>query len=337
MGSTSPCSGLQLQELRDEANAEKACFVRYSFQTFGLTAVWLGLLIRYQPEHFAIGFSGFFIAALCVAVGRLGIYKYASANRINGVELHVGRLNQLDDSELLRHTLSIPWEVLMKAWRVVQPTIFEKIYHTNRNSKYGFLSFFFPIKEGFIEERHADKKESFWFLPERIVAKAGALYFGGSYLRTMLSLHMVFAGLGIVAALLGLVQYYFLGAPLPGQESAEQVVDPNVAVALPLACVWLAAAASVYLRFRFLWNRQIKLESELLSIHSCAVTWHAVCAAHLAALSDLGASPNMRVKSLDGYLGRLSHHAQLAAERVDKIHDWIDGVYRGLEARPSTA
>ena len=119
------------ENLRKEANEVKDCFTKYSFQSIAISTVLIGLIIRFQMQEPLIGAAGVLVIGLVVYVARLGIYKYGTANRIFGYELYLDRIKYLPDSHANRwksHISNVGWEEGLKAWRIVQATVYEHIY-----------------------------------------------------------------------------------------------------------------------------------------------------------------------------------------------------------------
>ncbi len=330
--------------LRAEAGAEKECFVRYSFQTFGISSLWLSGLFGLMGDYLLLGLSGVFISGICTTVSRLGLYKYATANRILGYELYIGRNNQLKRLDEEYDVAILPWEIAMKAWRVVTPTIFESIYDTTK--KQTFHWFLFPSPEvlyhdhakrilqsrkkaedriSLNKEEEKDIDVGIWFLPHSLVA-IGSRYFAGSYLNSMILIHSIFSAAGILFAasvplLLAMFPEYYLTIV---SKSLEVTIDQlRIFAALTTLVVGVFAIA-IYRRFRFVRRRQSILESELLSIYGCSVLWHMVTVIHLRAEHEIEkARCENKREPLDGYIRAVSHLAMEAIPYLPRIHTWL--------------
>src|SRR5262245_1610901 len=84
---------------RQEARELKDCFTRYSFQAIAISAAALALIARFQSDEPATALPCILITALILSVARLGTYKYQSANRLYGYELHLTRATRLLPSQ----------------------------------------------------------------------------------------------------------------------------------------------------------------------------------------------------------------------------------------------
>jgi len=172
------------KQLRDEANFVKDCFTRFSFQSMALSAIVLGIIARYQPDHPCTALASILILILILTVARIGNYKYSTANRNFGYQLHLERTKSYEKiadkynsskksdklywSDEMRY---VGWEEAMRSWRIVQSTIFSHMYKTH---------WFYPN-----EMRDKIQKEEYkWFSPKELLVK-GTSYYAGSYLGAM--------------------------------------------------------------------------------------------------------------------------------------------------------
>jgi hypothetical protein len=324
-----------IQAIRAEATSVKQCFTSYSFQALALASTILGISFGAMSNYPNAVYAPLPAIALLMAVGRMGIFKYATANRNHGYELHLARSKRLSYPWAnsarprwhpdMRH---LAWEEAVRAWRVVQPTLFRCIYRTPEGGAIGewlethYLGWVNSFRPGLYQlapsarvmleafESGDSSSSSYpWFLPGRLAAAASkgtepkVIYYAGSYLRTVLSL-------------LAFVQYVLL-LPL----GLAMLSRPSIAKSVVL-CLGVTL---VTLRSLRLTRRRELLEDELLSIHSCAIVWQAVVMAHFMAVERTGDTYNH-------YTQRLGEQAQDIARHALRLHDWLSqGIARAGE------
>jgi hypothetical protein len=130
-----------IKYLREEAYAVRDCFTRYSVQVMAVSGGLLVAIAKFQTEEPHIGLLSFFPVVLILLVLQMGIHKYATSNRLLGYELHLQRtahyLSRDNCHEIIE---SVGWEEAMRAWRVVQPTLWQTIYQpVVHEAKFSFL------------------------------------------------------------------------------------------------------------------------------------------------------------------------------------------------------
>lgn len=289
-----------VNQLRSEASDLKECFTRYSFQALAIAAAGFGLIARYQREFPASAIGASLLAILLLAVARIGTYKYGSANRSYGYELHLHRTSRLRTSSSPRWTpamRSIGWEEAMRAWRVVQATTFEELYTFGRWTPNRLRSQYRRL-------------ESRWWEPDSLLVNDAAWH-SGTYLKTMLDiLHFVAAGCLIPLGVLCKQMQVAFGLP-----------SIQFAGALALT---LITGSLIFVRVRHGDARCALLERGLLCIHSCAIMWHAVVVAHYRTLLLTGGGRDGMLGSYEGYTGNLSGLAVDLAKNIENIHRWIE-------------
>jgi hypothetical protein len=120
-----------IPRLRAESSGVRDCFTQFSFNAIALCSAALGVILSAQAFEYA-DFAAIPFIGLLVVVCRIGIYKYATSNRLLGYELHLFRSAGQDfgDSGWQPHMRNIDWEAALRAWRVVQPALFRSIYRT---------------------------------------------------------------------------------------------------------------------------------------------------------------------------------------------------------------
>jgi hypothetical protein len=286
-----------ITQLRAEAESVKDCFTRFSFQALALSALVLGVIAQFQSDNPHVAFASILVIILVLAVARIGNYKYATANRHFGYQLHLERTNTFIFHEKtawqgwMRY---VGWEEAMRAWRVVQATVFEELYET------GWL-------RANRLKNHVKYQPYKWFMPSSLVEPA-TTYYSGSYLRAMHTLLNVVAVASLIPLVVMVAQYRFY------EEFREDA-----------RYFWLGVVVSIFavagVTFRIWKNncRRLVLEDGLLCIHSCAIMWQAVIIAHYRALSSAFVTNG----SLKGYTKHLSREAHSVATCVFDLHDWI--------------
>lgn len=260
-----------VSELRDEAQSVRSCF--RDMATKGATIAIAAMCVLYPLalKNPWFGLTAFGIVWTLISIQRLGIHKFSTANRINGYQLH---LERLDSGSPIKN---VGWEEALRAWRIVQATVFESIYTTPKptsdnfimrcKSKWPFSDFsllFYQKKE----LKPQNDNEFYWFLQAERAQNAGASYHAGSYMERMFNF-------------LGLLQLFTL--PLTCMMIC---VNPE----LVRFFSGLTATTILYFTIRMNHNaikrRREILENEMLSIHSCALMWKAVVIAHLWAWNN---------------------------------------------------
>ncbi len=301
-----------LSDLRKEADALKQCFTNFSFQALVFSAAVLGILVQYADRRPELKLSATLVAILIFAVARIGIHKYATANRIYGFQLFAERLSGMTEAKrasLTDATLDVGWEEAMRAWRIVQPTVFNALYTTGR------LAWNCPTARNI-----AAKSNGAWWDVNSLIKKAlpnihdalraerkksvGVSYYAGSYLSTMLFVLYTFIYTSLGFVLFGSIEL------VNSRASAWRWASLPVAITL--------IAYSIH-NIIFIDRRRRLLESGLLSIHSCSIMWEAVVVAHNRALKELGGS------HLNGYTVNLVKQIDtlMSPDELENIHGWF--------------
>lgn len=161
-----------IERIRKEANDVKNCFTTFSFQAVAFSGLIFGAIANFQPREPFVGLAAIFIMVVALTVSIIGNYKYATANRHFGFELYLDNKNFV-----ARHVAGQPiiqpqeigWEQALRAWRVVQATVFDTIYYTQTNA--GFWNFrdrwkFNQVKEDISKSAPV---EGLWFEPRTLV------------------------------------------------------------------------------------------------------------------------------------------------------------------------
>jgi hypothetical protein len=332
---------LFIQALRKEAGELKDCFTRYSFQAMSIAVGALIIIVRFQFEHPLVGLACILPILLLLSVCSMGTHKYAAVNRLLGYELHMQRTRALKPYKTeywASEWRTIGWEEAMRAWRVVAPTLIDRICIIPPKSRLGarrwrqqwWKYLIWRVVPDRVRRRvkndwehgglraDADTIElpaaNRWFEPSSLIPD-GASYYAGGYLQTMLN--GIYAVIWVALANLLFVPY--IVALQADQDSADIRVQSTVA--------WLLFWTTLVFflgRMRHLNARRRLLESGVLSIHSCAILWQASIAAHFRSLKRLVGADNT-VHSYDGYTKGLGDEAIAYLPHLGHINKLLDG------------
>jgi len=339
-----------VRQLRAEAEAVKGCFATYSHQAVAFSGAVLAVMFGAMERIPLAVLAAIPAIAFLMTVARIGVFKYSTANRNYGYELHLARTLPDRGGECLpgwnQEWREVRWEEALRAWRVVQVAIFRKVYRTPQTGaksrwleerSLGWINSLWPWHYDFASEaenmigefRHAQRPGARaypWFLPEELTrARQNALpnreadrppsmYHAGTYLKSMLGLLVIMQLLMLIPLLLTILRFWSLRGAQPDRLPPLAFGNPwtdlllyTVVLVILVGVIWSRA-------LRMKRRRQI-LENELLSIHSCAITWQAVVTAHFRAL---GGERDYR-----HYTERLTQEAKSVANSAFEIHDWL--------------
>jgi hypothetical protein len=292
-----------ISELRQEARELKDCFARYSFQGVGLSAAVLAIISRYQQESPYVGLSAIPVVVMLIALARMGAHKYTSVNRNCGYELHLQRTRRLPDggeNVWKKEWRDLGWEEAMRAWRIVQTTIYYYIYEPGEWKPENL-------------NKNLRGSNDLWFQTPDNVRKAGegAVYYSGTYLKTSLEVIYIVIVLSFIPPIITVVQLYL----------KHGIGFRTTATTLSILTFGLLCLFKILKIER----RRVVLEDGLLSIHSCAIMWHAVVVAHFRAVADAGG------KDGSEYLQALATQALHLRKDINTIYDWIEGKFSPQE------
>jgi hypothetical protein len=317
---------------------------------------------------------------LLMASCRIGIAKYQGANRVAGFELHLGRTAHLEAGNeewrrWKRSMRAITWEEAIRAWRVVQPTLYRRIYRTEHDLPSGTFSRRFanlhlgkplytmrPSIRRFVDNYVSGYKPDVaaretndpypWFLPavlsgfatlppERMFPRpdpedvrgctAGrrgntgirVAYFSGSYLSAKFTILNVAQVMLTIPLLISSIRY-ISASGLANLVLTGSNLSYSTDLWLALGDTLLLGAIWTYIAVRAAYHRRRELiiEDELMSVHSCAIVWQAVVIAHYRALE---ATANNHHRH---YTEQLAKEAAEIAAWPFHIHEWIAGTTR---------
>lgn len=214
-----------IDRLRAEAGEVKDCFTRFAFQGITFASAAVAFMFTVTDKIPLAAFTAVPVIAMLMQVARIGIFKYGTANRNHGYELHLARMSTMlqtpevggEKHDVIKSIMGVQWEEALRAWRVVQPTIFREIYLTPENhpsfsgQKRGkftaWREFFHPKLYTLNGEalrvvrnyggartntgtQQNTTEEYPWFWPELLTRKAEgqSVYYTGAYLRSMLTM-----------------------------------------------------------------------------------------------------------------------------------------------------
>lgn len=283
-------------QLREEAKSVKECYTKFSFQAFAITIAVFGLVCKFQKDDPLIAFAFIPSILIILVVNRIGTFKYETANRNFGYDLHLYRTLHLKDSPpegWQAYMREIGWEEAMKAWRVVQVTIFKYLY---KKDIFG---------SNILKEEHKERGY-LWFEPNTLII-SGTNYHAGSYLKMMNGFLLFIANISIIPMFIATYQLYLSDSDM-------------WILAIVISLIILSLTIKEVINFK---HRRKILESGLLSIHSCAIVWQVVVVSHYRTIDRISRNPtNIGFRDYTKYL---SEEAKNLTENIFDIHIWVLG------------
>ena len=283
--------------IREEANSVKDCFTRFSFQAIAFFSIIIVAVLRYQKEYPLVSLTLILGILFLLIISQIGTYKYTTANRNYGFELY------LRDALKPTNLKMMIWEEALRAWRIVQASIFQSLYYTS-----GFFKKYKLVK--------LIPHENIWFEPKSLLSKE-VKYYAGGYLRTILTLHKWLSILGLVPFAFPLLYHLY--------EKGEFNIA-NITI-LDWGLVVIAFLLLVYILLWFKMRFRILgiLEGGILSIFSCGIMWQVVGICHYEA--------SMKSINIFEYTTNLSKLCEDISQNPKDIPSWIDGktIELGLE------
>jgi hypothetical protein len=300
-------------QLRSEVRDVKDCFTRFAFQGSALATVVMGFILNAheRPEVAWVAVPTIFLLML---ICRVAIFKYTTANRNLGYELHLDRLatyvrnGDFATRARVAQLEGIGWEEALRAWRVVQASIFAALYkvpqiEADRSSILPEKLFkrwrwprhldpgLFCLKgkaQGL--EAAADHLYDFrddaafadgpyaWWNQKKLTehndgSGISSHYHTGNFLKDVLF------GLNVMQWSLFLLLTWSV---IPFLWDRRLPLAEGLCLVIVIALLGAVMAAR-QIRVR---RRRLILEEELVSIHSCAITWAAVTIVHVAAAGN---------------------------------------------------
>lgn len=304
-----------LKQIREEANHNKDCFTRFSFQAITVAATGIGLIINFSETRY-IEYIGILVLWLTMFVSRIGNHKYATANRNFSYELHLGRIvkiNSAKPSFILEKMSNLNWEEAMFSWRIVQSILYNNIYKISSFSGHNVRK---EIKVK-IKYKWWNTHEliDYWRAnyPSKIKIKRKQEYHAGAYLKNM-QINLFLLGL-LALAPLSVHSYNRILAYVYNSD------DAILHAVLPTA---ILISTTIFGFWRMIKDRKrrIILESELLSIQSSSIVWR--CATMGYCLAEHRATKNNR--GYHKFTRYLCEAAEIAAENLGNIHEWMEAV-----------
>lgn len=295
--------------LRKEAGEVKDCFTRFSFQAIAFTSVLLGIVFRYLFEHPFVSLASIPVIGLLLAVSRIGIYKYGTANRNYGYELYLNSARHFNITANTRwqpHMKQIGWEEALRAWRIVQASMFKHIYVV------GMFRF------NRLRKKHKKELKYKWFAPKALI-KDKAHYHAGTYLKTMLAVLHTLVIFSFTPLVMGSYLIY-----VSVNQNFPNLLYPFIITA---AVFWLLLTSFVFNRIMQDHSRRKILEGGLLCIHSCSIIWPTVVVTHyqaLEALRNQAQSKGVGFRNYTEYLAEVVYHF-LKEYDISDIHYWFLG------------
>jgi hypothetical protein len=321
-----------IEQLRKEASDVKQCFTNFSFQALAFSSAVLGIIFGFMIKYNVAALASIPAIFLLIIVCRIGIYKYSTANRNYGYELHLARMrNQYSKTnyQLFELYLNIRWEEALRAWRVIQPAIFRKLYKTVDDNTTGrfmekllILSWINDIRPSFyrktdiadnkIKEFNNHKESLYgypWFMPGLLTTtnkynypKVSTFYHSGTYLENLMGI-------------LILMQYLLL-TPILYIVIIRFQNQSDIYSYLWLTLLIIMSVIVILRHFRTSRRRQI-LESEIHCIHSCGSIWEAVTTSYLISLFETNCT-------YEHYTEKLTQKAlEISSEdNLFNIHNW---------------
>lgn len=295
-------------QLRSEVKDVKDCFTRFAFQGSALAVVVAGFILG-EHQHPVVGLAALPAIIMLMLICRIGIFKYTTANRNLGYELHLDRLRKYvqvnsDDlyvKERVGKLEDMGWEEAVRAWRVVQASIFAKIYNVPqiKGDCSGFWPSFLDPKlytlkgkardlDSWAQDLRSTLRTSprhdgpyAWWNQRKLtdLYERGEIvshFYAGSFLRDVLfALFLMQCSLFALFCWSGIAWVWNMKS-----QPFRWIYIVNICV---VVFGILAGAAIVWYRHKRITRRRVILEEELCSIHSCAITWGAVAIVHFAA------------------------------------------------------
>jgi hypothetical protein len=338
-----------IRQLREEVLSLKAHIAHYTLQAIAFATVVLVAIMGAQlvvPGAQRIGWLSLPLLLLMRAVSRTVVHKLGTINRNLGYELHLQRSRRLREEPFGWHHRYrlIGWEEAMRAWRIIQATIFARLCRETT-----WLRGLGTYRPRYRPETVHKNGKYCWYHVPTLVDEAAAVYEGTPTAETSYAegpvrgVSRLFAWWtsptnapiaryhpgNYVAKMLSLVHWMMLVCLAP-QAWALIAFARQPALELYATIALLAVSGAAIALW---WARDVvrldQLERGVLSIHSCAVVWQAVVTAHYRALLARGRArydSSAPITASNGYTFQVARQAAFLAERVLDIQRWCDGM-----------
>ena len=304
--------------LRKEAYDVKDCFTQFSFKALTISAAFIGLIIKFQLGNEISSISALSVTILVMHVAKIGNHKYNTANRNLGFVLYMERMDSLFntkarlENEKYDDLDNVPWEEAMRAWRIVQATVFARVYTVGP---------FRPNQRKWKCRKECPsynvtnpycRSEVYWFEPESLISNSkeqDPQYYPGGYLKAVQTILFSMALVSLFPIFLSIYRYF-------NQDNwLNFYFYILIAIITIIFVIWRMCRLSA--------RRKI-LESGILSIHSCGILWEAVILAHRKAITVSSPQKNKQKHLYTSYTETLSKIALDLSENICDIHNWIE-------------
>ncbi len=319
------------EHLMEEVNQARDNLTRYIFQTVSIGAIGAGTIVHYMAGQPYLGTAAALLLPIILITSKLATTNYEIMHRNLGYLLHLERTRDVPvewQGRWRPHYHRIGWEEAMRAWRVMQPTLFNAVMWPEnwwRAWRY---------KTGFEPHRKLERGRSHWYAQRSMIGAEPTAHWrpGGSlkvmqYILTSMAVAVILImalapmrylivpppasatawfphwNWTAVGALLARPSETWKGVFLSGWDDlASFVSQASLKDKWSVLRISITGGAALIAGF-FTWRRlridrqrRKVLEDGLLSIHACAIVWQAVVIAHYEAIE------NARVFGLDNHV-----------------------------------
>ena len=349
--------------LRAEAYAVRDCFTRYSLQILAVTGAILVAIARFQEFVPVVGLMALFPILLLFHVLIMGVHKYGTSNRLLGYELHLERTAHYSKRDRCHELFkTVGWEEAMRAWRIIQPSLWNRIYEpsfatSDKRLLSQFMNLFyrgekrildnwislvvdpdwlklwvFPlkIKQEIIKRieiesvKDARSYFGFWFDQSKALEKYREVGIIYNAGGYLRTFSIIF--LTALAMCLSVIGVAVLQLWYFSFLAHGFWAVGSFTLSVILSAIFPFLATLVFVVWANIRSRIQILEAGVQSIHSTAIVWEATILAHLLALSDLRFFDKgyEHKTTMHGYTNSMALKAKQILDYVPNIHEWID-------------
>lgn len=312
-----------IESIRNEAEEVKDCYTKFSYQSWLFTVASLGIIFRLQLDQPLVGSLAVLPIILLLSVGRIGIHKYTTANRLYGFELYMNRRKRIEATEnsKIKDHKSVGWEEAYYAWRITQATIYKCVYVVGKQE-----NSYLPAWGDKVNYRSGAFNNA--ALLRRRWSTRVTMY-PGSYLKLNFFVMYVFCAMCLGPIFFMAFQFLAIGnSKTNGGEFFTGFDTFFGIISLVLA---MTSLTIVLFRQRKLDARRKVLETGLLSINSCAFLWNIVIHAHFRALNQLRDSQSGKISSFEGYTKHLVKQTEeialILTDEIEREEDPFEKLY----------